>query len=151
MGVVFERLKKRTMADYYKNVIQPRQVLLLTDAVQKTGVEAKREHTYRNRTGALETSVRWQGAKIVTDFVQAEVSAGGPSTARYAFDFTARREGFRRRNRRNRRDVKRGGAVYVNYAGFVERNKYRVLTFFVRRNIPLFKKALGPKASVERV
>lgn len=150
MGVIFERLKNRTMRDYYNQIIQPRQVLLLTDAVQKTGVEAKREHTYRNRTGALETSVRWQGAKVAKDFVQAEISAGGPSVTRYAFDFTARQEGTRRRNRRNHRDVRRGGPIYVNYAGFVEGHKYRVLTFFVKRNIPLFRKALGSSASVER-
>ena len=152
MAVVFERLKNRSLKDYYKQIIQPRQAVLLTDALQKTGVAAKREHTYQNRTGALETSIRWQPAKILPAAVQGEISAGGPSTARWAFDVTARRvEHRRRRNRRAGRNLKAGGAVYVNYAGFVENKKYTVLTAFVKQNLPLFRKALGPKVRVERV
>lgn len=150
-NVTFQRLKNRSMRQFFQESIQPRQQALLTGAVQKVGVEAKREHTYRNRTGALETSIRWQVATIVADDVRAEISAGGPSTARFAFDLTARRAGKRRRNRRERQNVRRGGALYVNYAGYVERHGYSVLTAFVKWARPLFAAALGPKVRIERV
>jgi len=150
-NVTFQRLKNRSMRQFFQESIQPRQVALLTGAVQKVGVEAKREHTYRNRTGALETSIRWQGARIVADDVMAEISAGGPSTARFAFDVTRRGAGKRRRNRRERQNVRRGGAIDVNYAGYVEKYGYSVLTAFVKRGRPLFAAALGPKVRIERI
>lgn len=150
-NTTFQRLKNRSMRQFFQESILPRQVALLTDAVQKTGVEAKREHTYRNRTGALESSIRWQGATIVADEVRAEISAGGPSAARFAFDVTRRREsGKRRRNRRERVAVRRGQQVSVNYAKYVEGHGYTVLTRFVRNNRLLFAKALGPRVRIER-
>lgn len=149
-NTTFQRLKNRTMTQFFQESILPRQVALLTDAVQKTGVEAKREHSYRNRTGALESSIRWMGAQIVGEEVRAEISAGGPSKVRFAFDVTKRGAGSRRRNRRDAMAVRRGQRVNVNYAKYVEGYGYTVLTQFVRRNRPLFAKALGPKVRIER-
>jgi len=151
-NVTFQRLKNRSMRQFFQESIQPRQVALLTGAVQKVGVEAKREHTYRNRTGALETSIRWQGAKIVADDIMAEISAGGTSKVRFAFDFTRRRTtGKKRRNRRAGKNVRRGDAIDVNYAGYVEKHGFTVLTAFVKRGRPLFAAALGSKVRIERV
>lgn len=157
LSVQVKRLKNRSMTQFYRDVIQHRQRAELTSAVQKIGVEAKRQHTYQNRTGALESSIRWVPAMIKGDIVEAAVSAGGFSTVRFATDITTfRQTGKRVRNRRvvlmqGLIAVRRGHAVFVDYARAVEKRGYSVLTDFVNRAKGTLRKVFGPSLKVERV
>lgn len=146
------RTRHRTLQEYFFNFIRPRQEMFLNDFVQQVGVAAKREHTYRNRTGALEGSVAWEKASIVGDTIRAAIQAGGPSKVRFAIDITTRRETKRRvRNIRGGLAVRRGQIVFVNYASPVEKRGYTVLTSFVKRYLPLLRSRFGHGFKVERV
>jgi hypothetical protein len=128
----FHRKYRRTPADMFNQKIQPRVPMLLQQSVQEIATYCKRSHTWKNRTGALEESINWRPPERRGSNWIAVVFAGGWAKAKYAFDFAKRQETSQRKRpyryqRGERFRVKRGMAVFVNYARYVEDKGFPVL------------------------
>lgn len=131
MPVRFVRKHNRTVADVFNNVVQPKIKIQLQDAAQKIATYSKRNHTWENRTGALEESINFTLPERTSTGWIATVFAGGWAKVKWAFDITARKAGRRRKHyryqRKQRIPMKRGTGVFVNYARFVEDKGFPVL------------------------
>jgi len=113
-------------------MIRPHLTGALDIGLQKMTHFNKHNHTYQNRTGALENSVSWEPAKYEGDKVVGALIAGGPSTAKYSYVikvvYYRDREGrLRVFEPKTPRVIRRGQPVDVNYAVFVELKGFPVL------------------------
>lgn len=147
------RVKKRTIMDIHATAIRPRIVATMNQLGQTIVYDAQRHHEYKDRTGALTASLAWSFPEYNGRQFTMVVAAGGWSRAKYSMDYGRRKQtGVKRRNVRYQRGQRfnpRGGTMtvdtpqgkmrlanqglYVNYARFVERKGYDVLTKSVER------------------
>ena len=141
MAVRFVREHNRTATDIFNNMIRPHLTGALDIGLQKMTYFNKHNHTYQNRTGALENSVSWDPAKQEGDKVVGALIAGGLSRAtitRYAAgggSFTLRnirvpKTGKRKKGMLRYKKIAlftRGDQIYVDYAAFVELKGFPVL------------------------
>jgi hypothetical protein len=136
MIVRFTRKYNRTVEDIFKQKIQPKIPMLLQQSVQEIATYCKRNHTWQNRTGALEESINWTPPTQKGSYWFATVFAGGWAKAKYAYGLVTRRlkgQEYERRKRNIRYQrgeafkIKRGMAVFVNYAKYVQDKGYPVL------------------------
>ena len=109
-GYGLYREKKRDAKTVFRNIIRPKEVQALDDLVQRIAVHCERNHTWKNRTGALENSIRHSPVETTMDGFQAAVLAGGESKAQWSD-----------------RGVRAGEPVDVDYAVYVEAKGYPVL------------------------
>lgn len=148
----FVRKKNRSAMDIYKTAVTPRISAALNTIASNIVRHARRNHEFKNRTGALEYSISWvPPVRKSNGQWTTVIFAGGQSQIRFVFDATLRREtGVKKRNviyrttfsplssirssftgsvKLNRRKVptKRGASIYVIYAPFVEAKGYSVL------------------------
>lgn len=128
----FVRVKKRTVKDIFAKHIQPRIMAQMNTLGNNIALEARKNHTFTNRTGALESSISWTPPVIKGHRYVMTVFAGGWASAKFAFNFGKRKlSNVKRRNYRYQRGkrfaVQRGQGLYVNYAPFVERRGFSVL------------------------
>lgn len=134
----FIRQKKRTVMDIKRTMIAPRMLAFVYSLVQQWVYFCKTNHSWKNRSGALEDSISFTEPKKTKTGVQATVEAGGYSQAKYTFDFTSRvKDNTRRQNRGFVASPRSGGAMYgkantgdriwVDYAAYVEAKGYNVL------------------------
>lgn len=128
------REKNRTVMDVFNQSISGGLEQALETVAKKVVDFDRRHHTYKNRTGALETSVNYEKPVREGTWFKTVVFAGGRSSAKYTFDYALRRDrGRRRRNRlypqgsRDVVDIRRGSYVWVFYAGYVRDKGYPVL------------------------
>ena len=126
------RVKKRGIIDIHQTEIRPRIIATMNQIGQQIVFDVQRNHTFKNRTGALEASMAWSFPEYKNKQFQMTIAAGGWSRAKFSFDFGRRKEsGVARRNvryqRRQRFQPRRGQGLFVNYAPFVERKGYSVL------------------------
>lgn len=132
MPVRFVRTKKRTVMDIFNGAISPRIKAELNTLGNNIILDARKNHEFKNRTGALEASMQWTPPERKAGLWRMVVFAGGWSKVKYVFDF-ARRQAtkVKRRNWRYRKggryNPRRGEDLYVNYAQYVERRGYSVL------------------------
>lgn len=154
----FVRLRNRTVMDIYHTSIQSRMFAALNTLAQNIVRDARRTHTFKNRTGALEDSISWVPPVYTGSGFVTAVYAGGWARAKFAFDasnqfFKSHRainartrfattqrqidQAFFRPNVRTQRGqrivIKKGMGVFVDYARYVERKGYSVLTAAVLR------------------
>lgn len=178
MTVRFYREKQRTVNDIFRTAIQPRAAIALQDIAQKVVYYAKTNHRYQNRTGALQESISWVPPVKVGDSYQTVIFAGGWSVAKYALDQgrlgRARRgtanmilaarsrrqylnaiEGGKYRNIRYQRGtpfwVTKGQGLYVNYAPYVERKGFPVLSQAIAHYRPLVTRVLQQELKLQGV
>lgn len=128
----FYRVKKRSVKDIFAKHIQPRIFAQMNTLGNNIVLEARKNHTFTNRTGALEASISWTPPVIKHHKYIMTIFAGGWSVAKFVFNFGKRKlSGTKKRNYRYQRGeriaVKRGQGLYVNYAPFVERRGFSVL------------------------
>lgn len=124
----FERKYNRSVSDIGKNMIQPRAKRLVEGAVQFFGNYCRKNHTWRNRTGALENSISWSQGWRTRRGWRAQVEAGGESIAKYTYDYGIRKgSGKRKANIVSGRVIKAGDRVNVNYAHHVQNKGHGVL------------------------
>ncbi len=132
-GVVrFTREHNRTARDVFNNTIQPKLPLAINDVCQKITYFNRKNHTYQNRTGALENSVLWVPARTKGSKIIAALIAGGPSKALKTFvqklvfyhDEQGRLRVF---EPRDPKIIRQGTPVNVDYAVFVEVKGWPVL------------------------
>lgn len=150
MPVRFVRQKNRTVADVFNNIMQPKIKIELQDVAQKIATYSKRNHTWKNRSGALEESINFTLPEKTSTGWIATVFAGGWAKVKWAFDITARREGRRRKHyryqRKERIPMGRGTGVFVHYARFVEDKGFPVLKqgieFYRHRIAQIFRQTL---------
>lgn len=148
----FIRTHNRTVNDVFRNFIKPSLETLAHDMGAKTIHRAKTRHDYQNRTGALESSKRWKVRKLRggKDF-EIDITAGGIGRVQFSrrdsvratrakgFTPTGQSRRIPRRGRvasgdanarvrqSERRALKRGDRIVVNYARAVEKRGYSVL------------------------
>jgi len=132
MTVRFVRKHNRTVKDIFGNKFQQTVKMQLQDATQKIAFYCKRNHSWQNRTGALEESINFTPAERKGTFWQSSVFAGGWAKVKYAYDFARRRATRRKKaniryQRGQRFKAKRGMGIYVNYAYWVEKKGFPVL------------------------
>lgn len=132
------RVKKRGIMDIHATAIRPRIIGTMNQIGQKIVFHAQRNHEFKNRTGALEASLAWSFPEYRNHQFVMIIAAGGWSRAKYSLDFGRRKAtGVGRRNRRYQRGQvfrpKRGQGLFVNYAPFVERKGYSVLSKSVEK------------------
>jgi hypothetical protein len=130
--VKFVREKKRTPLDVFNEAIQPKAKMALQDLVQKIATYCKRNHVWKNRTGALEDSISWIPPEKQGNNLIATVFAGGWAKAKFAYDPNLRKESGRRKRpyryqRGARIKVRPGMGLFVKYARFVEDKGFPVL------------------------
>lgn len=138
----FVREKNRTPADVFNRFVQPELKTLAEDIGQKVVRRAVKRHTFKNRTGALEDSMRWKTIERRNLF-DIMISAGGKGRIQFPFriDKIASREPQAGRSKRRkgltssgkeRRTRRAGGrrkgeVVPVDYAIWVEKKGFDVL------------------------
>lgn len=135
----FIRTKNRDIDDIFRNMIAPRAKALLQNTAQNWVTFCRNNHTWKNRTGALENSISWTEVKKTPTGFKTTIEAGGLSEAKYAYDFALRAGlGLRLRNQRFLVGSLRAGSemfakvspgdqIYVDYAMYVENKGYPVL------------------------
>lgn len=124
-GVRFQRTHNRTAKDVFANLIRPAIPEALDMVMQKMTYFNVHNHSYHNRSGALENSVTWQPAEQKGEVVEGALIAGGPSKAKFTFTqspvFYKDEQGrLRVFEPKEPRVIRKGQAVNVNYAAFVE-------------------------------
>lgn len=152
----FYREKNRTLSDIFRGNIMSRAQATLGDVAQKIVQYSRTHHRWVNRTGALEESISWVPPKRTPEGWQTEVYAGGWSVARYAFNYGRRKQ--RKQNRRNYRyqrgvrfAVGLGQGLYVDYAPYVERKGFPVLTQGIDRYRNLIGRVLKQELTSMRL
>lgn len=131
------REKNRTVMDVFNQSISGRLPVALETVAAQIVRHCRTQHTYQNRTGALERSIGYTKARRVPTGIEVEVYAGGPSFAKYTYDYAQRtQKGNRRRNVRyvygNVVRVRRNTYLWVDYAAWVEKKGYPVLSQGIR-------------------
>lgn len=133
-GYGLHRQKKRDAKTVFRNMIRPRQVQALDNLVQQIAIYCERNHTWKNRTGALENSIRHSPVEQTMDGCQAGVLAGGTSKAQWAHG-----------------KIRPGQPVEVDYATYVEAKGRPVL----KHGIDKFRKdaarILGKRCRIRQV
>ncbi len=132
------RVKKRGIMDIHNTAIRPRIIATMNQLGQAIVFDAQRTHEFKNRTGALEASMAWTFPEYKLNRYTMIIAAGGWSRAKFSFDYGRRKEfGVKRKNaryqRKQRFNPRRGQGLFVNYAPFVERAGYSVLSKSVER------------------
>lgn len=151
---LFTRQHNRTAEDVFNKFIAPELQVLASDIGQKLIHDAKHTHGFENRTGALEDSMRWNVLNEVGK-TSVEVMAGGYGRVQFpkrdssrltkqkGLTATGKTRQIRRRGKvvtdldpfeqSERRGLKKGEVILVNYAKFVEMKGYSVLIESVNR------------------
>jgi len=143
--VRFKRDKKRGAGDYFKTIIRPKIPQALDSIVLKITVYNRKNHTYENRTKALENSLTWAAAVRRGDKYVAAIIAGGkdiPTGQKYIKTtvFYKDDQGRLRVFELNPPEViPKGTKVDVDYAVFVEVKGLPVL----KQGIEHFRKKIG--------
>lgn len=153
---LFRRDKLRTPTDVYKQFIQPSLDTFANSLGAKAIFHAKKTHEFQNRTGALESSMRWNVKAPTRDRRDVEITAGGLGQVQFS-----RRTGRRRTKRlglttkgrertisrrgkivtrvgatsggtvfiekSRRQQLRKGDVIHVDYAVKVERRGFSVL------------------------
>lgn len=153
-AVRFKRVHNRTAEDIYRNMIRPRLPMALDDVAQKIVYHARHNHQYENRTGALEESVSWVGAKIRGNRVTAIIMAGGESKATKTYrqekvfyiDEQGRLRVFKLKTAKV---TAKGTPVYVDYAIWAELKGLRVLKFAIEKFRRQIAKILGRNLKIK--
>jgi hypothetical protein len=130
--VKFTRTHNRTAKDVFNNMILPTIPLAMNDLMQKMTYFNKHNHRYQNRTGACEYSITWIPAVIDGNVIKGALVAGGISKAKYTYTMSPAYYYDKQRRLRvfipkKPRVIRRGQAVNVNYAAFLELKGYPVL------------------------
>lgn len=153
---LFKRDKRRTMQDVYRDFIQPELDTFANSLGAKAINHAKKTHEFQNRTGALEDSMRWNIKAPDVDRRDVEITAGGVGRVQFSKRTSSRRTNrlgltpggrqrtIRRRGRAitgigadssgnvflqksERRGLRKGEVIHVDYAVKVERRGFSVL------------------------
>lgn len=164
-NVFVVRQKKRTLADVHDKFIQPTMATVSQDIGQKIMIHARRNHTFKNRTGALEDSIRFATEQVRAATYNIIITAGGFGKVKFALRTgklatklrgllsSGKPRKIRRRGRvavdfnpntntvtlSGRRSLRKGEVINVNYAAHVERRGYSVLVnsvMYYRERIP---------------
>lgn len=156
MSVRFYRKYNRTATDIFGNKFQHRLKMELHDAVQKISFYCRKNHTWQNRTGALEESIGFEEPIYKGGFWQAVVKAGGWSRVKFAFNVGLRRAtGKRKRNARYQRGQRfnpgKGTGLFVNYAYWVEKKGFPVLIQGIEHYKRLIGKVLAANLKVRKI
>ena len=124
----YRRLYNRTVTDIGRQMIDPRARRLLQNNADNWVAFCKTNHTWQNRTGALENSISRSEVEKSERGYQVLIEAGGLSSAKFTFDASRRAAtGQHKHMKRYGETVQRGGAIYVNYAVYVEAKGLDVL------------------------
>jgi hypothetical protein len=143
MIVRFTRKYNRTVADIFGNKFQEKVKMELQSATQRIAYYCKHNHTWQNRTGALEESINFTPPERKGSMWTSTVFAGGWARIKYVFDYAKRKAtGKKRRSYRYQRGervkLQRGMGRFVNYAYWVEKKGYPVL----KQGIEKYRKQL---------
>jgi hypothetical protein len=154
--VRFYRTHRRTVREIFDKKIVPKLPMLLQQSVQEIATYCKRTHSWRNRTGALEESINWTQPERRGSNWTAAVFAGGWAKAKYTNDpgirkGTGKRKKQYRYQRGLRFQVRRGMAVFVNYARYVENKGFPVLTHGWEKFKPIIKRRFRRNLSFRRL
>jgi len=124
----YRRLYNRTVTDIGRQMIDPRARRLLQNNANNWVHFCKTNHSYQNRTRALENSISRSEVERTERGYQVLIEAGGLSSASFTFDAARRAAtGKRKRMKRFGQQVGRGSQIYVDYAVFVEAKGFAVL------------------------
>lgn len=141
----FKRERNRTAEDMLKNMILPHILVGLDVMMQKMTHHNRKQHTYQNRTGALENSVTWLPAKQKGKTIKAAIIAGG-SNIKTLQNYKKDKVFYRDKAGRLRvfplippETIRKGTRVNVDYAVHVENMGRPVLI----QGIEKFKKQLA--------
>jgi hypothetical protein len=150
------------VTEIFNSKLQPRIFAELNTIANRITLDARRNHTFKNRTGALQESIAWEGPDKKGDTWYLTIFAGGRSVIKYAFNFSKRgRAMLAARTKGEIRGARRGTwgyrnilygprwygpekacagmAVDVGYARFVENNGFSVL----RNAVAKYKPQIG--------
>jgi len=154
MIVKFQRKHNRNLKDIYEKAIQPKEKEIFRDSLQKMSIYCRQRHTWKTRTGALESSITFKEPEFDKDKLKGELLAGGWGRAKYTYDRARRSEGRKKQYRRQRDlriRVRRGIGIWVNYAPFVEKKGYPVLKQGIDRFLPRLSRKLGMELKAIRI
>lgn len=132
------RVKKRGIMDIFASDVRPRIISTMNQIGRDIVKHAEKNHEFKNRTGALEASMAWSFPEYKNRQFVMVIAAGGWSRAKYSLDYGRRKDtGVKRKNvryqRKERFNPRRGQGLFVNYAPFVERKGYSVLSKSVEK------------------
>jgi len=164
MIVRFTRKHNRTTKDIFGEKFQQKLKMQLQGATQKIAHYCKHNHTWQNRTGALEESINFTPPVLKGNMWTSTVFAGGWAKVKYAFSGKAwawRVYGeskvldYRKRNigysRGQRFAFKRGMGRLVNYAHWVEKKGYPVLIQGIEKYRPLLTRIFAGNLKIEKI
>lgn len=158
----FTRKYNRTTKDIFGAKFQERVKMQLQGATQKIAHYCKHNHTWQNRTGALEESINFTPPELKGNMWASTVFAGGWAKVKYATMRKIRQlKGQKYISRQRKKNIgyqrgqafqfKRGMGRLVNYAYWVEKKGFPVLIQGIEHYRPLLARIFANNLKIEKI